>query len=31
VKGKREPVRSYVLLDVVRGREGRKPAVDSEE
>jgi adenylate cyclase len=31
VKGKREPVRSYVLLDLVRDREGRKPAVDSEE
>ena len=31
VKGKREPVRSYVLLDLVPAQEGRAPAVDSEE
>jgi adenylate cyclase len=31
VKGKREPVRSYVLLDLVRDREARVTAVDSEE
>jgi class 3 adenylate cyclase len=31
VKGKRDPVRSYVLLDLVRGRDGREAAVDSEE
>jgi hypothetical protein len=31
VKGKREPVRSYVLLDLARDREGPGTAVDSEE
>jgi len=31
VKGKREPVRSYVLLDLVPNQEDRATAVDSEE
>jgi class 3 adenylate cyclase len=31
VKGKREPVRAFILLDLLRDREGRAAAVDSEE